>query len=355
MRPRLNALAVAVAVAAAVVVIASQQDARADFQKGVCYAHSWGLLGNSGYGSETSARSMERLRKLGVGWLSLTNFGFMDSVDSAEVRSTGQWGAGESDDRLAAEVRRAHATGLRVALKPHIWIRRGEWQGALAWKDDAAYRRWFGSYREFIRHNAQLAEREHFDLLVIGTELKTATFRDPASWRALVTELRGIYHGPMTYAANWDEAEHVAFWDALDFIGVQAYAPLTTRHAATVDDLRAGWRVIAADLARLSARVGRRIILTEIGYRPTVDAGMAPATWPESDPDRRYAPEVQVACYRAALESLWGQPWLAGIYVWNWFTDSKDESGPTDFSPAGKPAEAVLKEFYLRPATTTGK
>jgi hypothetical protein len=34
--------------------------------------------------------------------------------------------------------------------------------------------------------------------------------------------------------------------------------------------------------------------------------------------------------------------------VWKWFTDSRDESGPTDFPPTGKPAEAVLREFYRR-------
>ena len=57
---------------------------------------------------------------------------------------------------------------------------------------------------------------------------------------------------------------------------------------------------------------------------------------------------LQAACYRAAFESIWGKPWLAGVHVWKWFTDSRDEHGPTDFSPAGKEAEDVLKEWFTR-------
>ena len=56
----------------------------------------------------------------------------------------------------------------------------------------------------------------------------------------------------------------------------------------------------------------------------------------------------QASCFRAALSTLWGQRWLAGIYVWKWFTDSRDAEGPSDFSPADKPAEAVLGEYYRR-------
>ncbi|MSP59347.1 MAG: glycoside hydrolase [Myxococcales bacterium] len=338
---------------ALLVIVALQQAARAapgpaPFQRGVCYAHTWRDGGRDGYGSEASAKTLGRLRALGVEWLSLTPFGFMESPSSTAIEVTQRAGT-ESDARLMVEAKRAHALGMKVALKPHLWIHRGEWQGALTWKDDEAYRRWFASYREFVRRYALLAERAGFDLFVIGTELKTATARDPAAWRRLAGEVRAIYRGPITYAANWDEASGVGFWDALDFIGVQAYMPVTPRRGASVDELRAGWRKIATDLAALSARAGRPIVVTEIGYRATRDAATAPATWPENDPDPRFDPGHQAACYRAALEALWGQPWLAGIYIWKWFTDSRDEQGPTDFSPAGKQAEGVLGEFYRKP------
>src|SRR4030095_14963958 len=98
-------------------------------------------------------------------------------------------------------------------LKPHLWIRRGEWQGDLAWRDEAAFRRWFDSLRAFTLRYARLAERDGYDPVVVGTERKSPTARAPAAWRRLIADVRAVYRGPLTYAANWDEAERVAFWD----------------------------------------------------------------------------------------------------------------------------------------------
>jgi hypothetical protein len=320
---------------------------RKSFQRGVCYAHTWRGGGDEGYGSATSQKSMQRLKRLGVEWLSLTPFGFMASTTAPEVHLANER-SGESDERMRLEVAHAHALGLKVALKPHIWIRHGEWQGDLRWPNDDAWRAWFKSYRAFILHYAALAASDHYDMLVIGTELKSATACDPECWRALIAEIRAAYHGPITYAANWDEAARVPFWDALDFIGVDAYAPIAHKPGAGEPELCVAWGTLAHELEALSKKTGKRVILTEIGYRATRDAAMAPATWPESDAHPEVDMAHQASCYRAALSTLWGQPWLAGIYVWKWFTDSKDEQGPTDFSPADKPAESVLGDYYRR-------
>jgi hypothetical protein len=255
---------------------------------------------------------------------------------------------GESDEALAATTRQAHALGMRVMLKPHVWIRGGAWIGDQELADDAAWARWLESYRAFILHYAQLAAREKMESLAIGTELKRATPRDRDKWAALIRDLRAAYHGTITYAANWDEAEHVVFWDLVDEVGVQEYEPPTGKRGATLADLRAGWTRIVAKLAALHQRTKKPIVITEIGYRATPDAALAPATWPESTPSAKYDGQTQADCYRAAFEALQGKPWLRGVYLWKWFSDSQDESGPTDFSPAGKPAEKVLQEFYIR-------
>jgi len=330
---------------------ASTASARHDahpFQRGICYAHAWSRDGDVGYGSAVSQKTLARLHRLGVEWISLTPFGFMESTSAVEIRAASAHGAGETDERMRLEVMHAHALGMKVALKPHLWIRRGEWQGNLVFASDDAWRKWFASYRSFILRYAALAERDHYDMLVLGTELKSATACDPECWRALIAELRAAYHGPLTYAANWDEAEKVPFWDALDYVGVDAYAPLATKAGAAEPELCLAWNVLAKRLAALSKRTGKRIILTELGYRSVRDAALAPASWPESDAHPQVDLAHQASCFRAALSTLWGQPWLAGIYVWKWFTDSRDAEGPTDFSPAGKPAEAVLGDYYHR-------
>ncbi len=315
------------------------------FQRGVCYASAW--RGDAGYGSAISARTLERLRKLGVEWISLTPFGFMESTDAVEVHLNDARGP-ESDERLQREVVSAHKLGMKVALKPHLWIRHGAWQGDLKWANDDAWRKWFASYRSFILHYAERAERDHYDLLVLGTELKSATACDQKCWRGLIADMRHAYHGALTYAANWDEAEAVPFWDALDFVGVDAYAPIAQKRGASDEELCLAWGSLARQLESLSRRTGKRILLTEIGYRDARDAALSPATWPEKDRNAVADPAHQASCFRAGFSALWGRPWLAGIYIWKVFTDDKTEQGATDFAISGKPAEQVVREFYRK-------
>ncbi|HEY7954683.1 MAG TPA: hypothetical protein VII38_05285 [Polyangia bacterium] len=252
---------------------------------------------------------------------------------------------GETDEAVLAAATSAHRLGMRVMLKPHIWVRGGQWIGEQQFASEADWQRWFQSYRVFILHYAALAESAHIEWLAIGTELQHASARDREGWHKLIGELRAAYHGRLTYAANWNE-EGVVFWDLLDAVGVQEYEPVATRPDASLDELRAGWRKIAERLARLAKKTGKPILITELGYRATSNAALQPSTWPEHDPTARFDADAQARCYRAALETLLASPWCRGIYIWKWFTDSRDEEGPTDFSPAGKPAEKVLGELY---------
>lgn len=328
------------------VALGSAAAARGEaFQRGVCYASAWQSHGVDGYGSPTSTRTLGRLRRLGVEWIAVTPFGFMASSTATEVTESHFV---ETDERLRAEVAHAHALGLKVTLKPHLWIGRGDWAGDLAWASDDAWRRWFASYRLFVLGYARLAEREHYDLFVLGTELRSATSRDPEAWRSLIADVRRVFQGPITYAANWDEAEHVPFWDALDYVGVDEYAPIAKTRGAAEPALCAAWNELAKSLEGLSRRTGKRVLLTELGYRATRDAAMNPSAWPEHDERPQADPVHQASCFRAALQALWGRPWLAGIYVWKWYSDGRDEQGPTDFSFADKPAEAVLRDYYRR-------
>jgi hypothetical protein len=53
--------------------------------------------------------------------------------------------------------------------------------------------------------------------------------------------------------------------------------------------------------------------------------------------------QEQADCYQAVLEVLWGKPWLKGIFWWQW--NAISTQWPVD--PHGKPAEEVLKKYYL--------
>jgi hypothetical protein len=57
-------------------------------------------------------------------------------------------------------------------------------------------------------------------------------------WRRVIAAVRGVTSARLTYAANFDAYQRVAFWDALDAIGIQAYFPLTDKATSASAPLR---------------------------------------------------------------------------------------------------------------------
>jgi hypothetical protein len=296
-----------------------------------------------------AADAMAPLRQLGVDWISQTPFGFVAALDAVEVRLADPpahyWG--ESDAGLARTARDARALGIRTLLKPHLWSRRG-WAGAIRMDSEADWERWFASYEAFILHYADLAEREAIPALAVGTELCGTTGRE-ADWRRLIARVRRAYSGRLTYCANWNEAEQVGFWDALDFVGVQAYYPLGSGERPGLAELRLAWEPIVERLEALSSHTGRPVVFTEVGYRSL--AGSLRQPW-DTGTDGAADAELQRDAFLVMFESLWDRPWFGGCFVWKWHPDLG--SGPPsgrrarDFTPQGKPALEVIRRFYAR-------
>jgi hypothetical protein len=59
--------------------------------------------------------------------------------------------------------------------------------------------------------------------------------------------------------------------------------------------------------------------------------------------------QEQNNAYQATLSSLYGQPWLKGIFWWHWTLDP-NSGGPNDYSytPQNKPALQTLTTWYLK-------
>ncbi|MCA9772144.1 MAG: hypothetical protein KC466_07025, partial [Myxococcales bacterium] len=253
------------------------------------------------------------------------------------------------DAAVEGAVRDAHALGLKVFVKPHLWSRdfhRGEWPGTIAMESEADWARWFESYRTFALHFAALAERTGADLFSVGVELAGTSGRDD-DWRRLIAAVRTVYRGPLTYAANGvGELDAIEWWDAVDLIGVDAYFPLSAEPAPDLATLKAGWAPTVARLEKLSRRFDRRILFTEAGYKSAEGAATEPWAW--SAEGRPRSERLQADCYRALFESLWDRPWFAGVYWWKYFTapDPARYREDTDFTPRGKEAESVLRAWY---------
>lgn len=318
-------------------------------QRGICYAHSWGRSGDRGYGSEVSRATLTELRALGSDWVSLTPFGFVRRLDDPDVRHVGDIRGGESDERMRREIAQAKALGFRVLLKPHIWVGSGEWVGRLDPGSDAGWERLGITYRAWILRYAELAEETGAEMLAIGVEMDSAIPRDPEWWRALVADIRRVYRGKLVYCANWNRVEDVRFWDTLDYVGVQFYAPLANDPEAPEPELRARLDRELDTLGELSQRVGRPVLFTEVGYKSIHATAVRPHAWPEElRADERVVDlDAQARAYVRFIDAIRDRDWVHGLYWWKWFTDpDTDEEGPDGFSPRGKPAQAVLRAAY---------
>ncbi|WP_311195775.1 glycoside hydrolase family 113 [Antarcticibacterium sp. 1MA-6-2] len=207
--------------------------------------------------NEVKPEDFQPVLKVNANAIAVMPFAFMQSLEHAEIRfnSERQWW-GEREEGVKKTIRMAHQENLRVMLKPQIWLR-GAFTGHLEMQTEADWNKLEEQYREFILFYAKLAEDENVDLFCIGTELNSFVQARPTFWSELIAEVREIYDGKLTYAENWDKIEEVHFWNKLDYIGADAYFPLSDEAAPTVEDLSRGWKPVKRSLKKLSAKVDR--------------------------------------------------------------------------------------------------
>jgi hypothetical protein len=306
-----------------------------------------------------SSTDMEPLVRAHITWIAQTPFGWQAAAAQPEIRlhtgSTkggrgGYWG--ESDAGLIFTALQARQRGIKTLLKPHLWLRNGgTWPGDINMTSADDWQAWFASYSIFILHYAQLAEANGLEALCIGTELEHASVGHEKEWRALIKQIRKVYHGPLTYAANWSgEFEQIKFWDALDYIGIQAYFPLSKTTAPEKTALLAAWQDPLRRIEAVHKRFKKPVLFTEVGYKTTPDAAIEPWAWPDRMAVVTSVDETtQRMCYEALFETFWTRPWLHGMFIWKWYPGLQPD-GPArrhlDFTPQHKPAERVLAEWY---------
>lgn len=310
------------------------------FRRGVCW---WW----SEAGSDAGASSFRRLRALGVTWVSIHTWdplqrGLHDPV-FADPRHPFVLG------NLEAIVKNAHEAGLAVMLKPHLEMRgRGESgdHNRIEMETDAAWGQWFRSYEAYLLPYARAARATGADAFCVGRELDTSVIRREADWRRIIARVREAYPGPLAYSANFDTWPAVGFWDALDFIGVSAYFPLSDRPDPSLDDLAAGWERALGPLEEASRRYHRPVLFTEVGYPSVPDAARAP--WRET----RLPADVwlQARCYDATLRAVAQRPWIAGAFFWLWDRSAEPAFRDPSHTLPGKPAAYVMARWFRQGA-----
>jgi hypothetical protein len=313
------------------------------YLKGMTFSHEGYSIYN-GYGSTYAQQSLQQISELYANSVAIIPYSGSRQLNRPAPFGIWQRAGAENDAAVLASQYDAQQLGLQTLLKPQIYFG-GSWPGALEMKNEADWQAFFGHYRRWIRHYALLAEIYEWDLFCIGVEFVKATTSHPEAWRSLIRDMRQLYQGPITYAANWgEEIESLAFGDALDVLGVDCYYPLSSQQAPTKRQLVRQFEAVKQQLATISKRYDRPMMLTEVGFRSIE----APWQQPHDEPrGAGFSEQDQALCYEVVLEGLADAPWCAGLFWWKWPTYMEyAPQRPKSFTPCGKLAEEVLRKAY---------
>ena len=292
---------------------------------------------------QITGESLQPVVATGANSISVIPYAFCNIVDpKVKFNTNGQWW-GESYSGVLETIRLAHESNLSVMLKPQLWLSRGAYTGALSFPDSSKWQIFEQTYTEYIIGFAEIADSMHIESFCIGTELGSLVADRKMFFPGLIRKVREVYKGKITYAANWDDFEQVDFWPLLDYIGVDAYFPLSDEKTPSVENIKAGWVKYGNQLELLSKKNNKQVVFTEYGYRNVDFAARQP--WAEEN-----EPVNDVAQLNA-LEGFYqffeGKKWFAGGYLWKWYVDeSNHHRREIDFTPQEKKGLKSVQKWY---------
>lgn len=293
--------------------------------------------------------AITHLHQDGVNWLAIQVAWYQKTMTSTTIAPNHKTPTDASVTRL---IRLAHHEGMRVFLNPFVNSMQGSgWQAQFHPTSTAA---WFKSFDHYLAHYAALAQRDHADLFAIGDEFDTLdrVVANEPYWARAIATARHYYKGPITYGADFPNYQAVTFWKLVDDVGIDAYFPLSNLDNPSVAQLSQNWNHLADQIVGWRQNAGlnnKPFLVTELGYPSEDGAAAQPGTWYPHQPVNL---GIQQKLYEATFESLWRRPWVKGI-MWFWWANPSNpdwKGGPSDngYTLRGKPAEAVLKEYFTQ-------
>lgn len=303
-------------------------------QRGLTIAAYW----PRSYTDPQSEDELLALSKSGAEWVGVEVSASQNRIGSTVVSSAQSPAAAD----LAQFTENAHSLGLKVMWLFDVKLRAETAHGTdeigQGMSPDQAVS-WFQSYRGFVLSYAKAASQSNVDEISIGSTFRPLDIYSD-QWRVLVGKLRSHYRGALTYTAYPDEAAAINFWDALDYVGIDGFFPLSDSATTTPSaaDLDRSWRAKLPLLQQLSKASGKKIIFSVIGYPSLASAARAPWVLTPGQPD----PGLQDQLYRAFFRNAWGKPYVAGAFFWRFAVGDV----AWGYSPYGHPALQTLSSSY---------
>jgi len=280
-------------------------------------------------------------------YTALMPFGFIRELSSPKIRfnSKRQW-FGEREQGIRQYAKELQHKGIKLMIKPQIWVWRGQFTGHISMDSEDQWKVLEESYSSFILMYAAIAEETNAAIFCIGTELEKFVINRPVYWKILIQKIKKVYKGKLTYAANWDEFKRVPFWNELDYIGIDAYFPLTAKKTPTIEEFEAGWQPHKIEIQKTQKKFNTPVLFTEYGYRSIDFTGKKP--WDS----KRITGSINLLAQKNGLQAIhnqfWKEDWFAGGFIWKWFHKHIEVGGENNnrFTPQNKPAQDLLKKLY---------
>ena len=314
------------------------------YLKGFNFAHEGYRIYN-GYGSRKAQQSLDQLKALGTNTVAIIPYSFTRHPKMPDPIPVVKRAGTENDESVIQSAEYAQSLGFSIVIKPQIWVGRGMWTGDIEMGSDADWELFFKHYGHWVSHYAMLAEIYGWEMLCIGTELVQTSLQRENNWRQLIEDIRSLYHGSVTYAANWgDEFENVTFWEDLDFIGLNCYYPLSKKENPSDRELKKGFALVIDKIEKVNARYNKPVIFTEIGFPCIKAAWKEPhMDWGEFETNSDH----QRRCYEVVFNGIHNKPWCKGILWWKYPSDvDQNRRRETGFTPLNKAAENVVAKWF---------
>ena len=262
--------------------------------------------------------------------------GYQDTPQSEDIIFRGQDNV--ADEELIEMIHYAHEKGIRVALKPTVNCKNGTWRAHINFFDEDVpcepkWSNWFASYTAFQCHYAAIAQAENCEMFIAGCEM-VQTQRREKEWRKLISDIRAIYHGPVSYNTDKYQEHNVKWWDAVDVISSSGYYP--------IDD----WENQLDRIEPVVKKFGKPFFFAECGCMATEGSSKIPNDW---GLDGDFNMQEQADWYEAMFKACKKRDWVEGFCLWSWSDkpETMDEALSNRFYEiCHKPAEKVVKEAY---------
>jgi hypothetical protein len=297
---------------------------------------------------EINLKATESVLTVNANWVTLMPFAFMKDISDTTIvyNNKRQWW-GERKEGIEITANLFHNQKIQVMLKPQIWIPNGGFTGHIKMNSEKNWLVFENNYEKFILEYAQLGQSSRCEILCIGTELNSFVITRPQFWKKLIVKIRKVYKGQITYAENWDTYKNVPFLLQIDYIGIDAYFPLSIEKTPNIKEITLAWKPIKKEIETLSKKYNKKILFTEFGYQSKDYTAKEP--W-----NHGYNTNVNLIAQQNALmgifNSFWTQDWFAGGFLWKWYDNHHDVGGHNDpdYTVQNKPSEKIIKKFYSK-------